>query len=217
MSAGSNAYFQRMEDRYGDLWAQRYGAFPRDRVKQSWANDLGDLTGEEIARGVFACRAAKFPPTLPEFREMCRPPLDAEEAFHEAIEQMAKREGGTDAWSHPAVFWSAVTIGAFDMRNGSWESLERRWRKVLAAELEKGEWQPVPKRAPALPSPPQSRVSHEAVEDAVSGLTQKQKSVGNRDWARRIIKREKARENLPLIAVKMACEALGSESQKVSN
>ena len=43
--------FQRMEDRYGDLWANRYGAFPRDRVKRSWGEDLADLSPDEIVRG----------------------------------------------------------------------------------------------------------------------------------------------------------------------
>lgn len=202
--------FQRMEDRYGDLWATRYGSFPRERVKRTWAEDLGDLSGEEIARGVAACRSAKFPPTLPEFHSLCRPPIDFESAFLEAVQQMAARESGNDRWSSPAIFWAAVTIGAFDLRNGSWSSLEKRWRKVLQAELDKGEWQPVPVRAVALPAPPVTRESREAAERTLRELGGRLKNVGDKSWAERIIERIAAGEKVPYQAQKMAKEALAS-------
>ena len=40
-----------------------------------WAIDLGDLSMEEIEHGLNAVRnsGSTFPPSLPEFREMCRP------------------------------------------------------------------------------------------------------------------------------------------------
>jgi hypothetical protein len=34
-----------MEDRYGDLWAQRFGGVPKDRLMRTWAEDLADLSG----------------------------------------------------------------------------------------------------------------------------------------------------------------------------
>ena len=202
--------FQKMEDRYGDLWATRYGSFPRSRVKQTWAEDLGDLTGEEVARGVAACRSAKFPPTLPEFRALCRPPIDFEIAFHEAIQQMSAREFGNDRWSSPAIFWAAVTIGAFDLRNGSWPSLEKRWRKVFQAELDKGEWQPVPVRAVALPAPPVTKESREAAERTLRELGGKLKETGDKAWAERIIEKIAQGKVVPYQAAKMAKEALAS-------
>lgn len=64
--------FQLMEDRYGSLWADRYGAFPRDRVKRTWGSDLADMSRDELARGAEACRDRRYPPTLPEFRALCR-------------------------------------------------------------------------------------------------------------------------------------------------
>ena len=202
--------FQKMEDRYGDLWATRYGLFPRDRVKQTWAEDLGDLSGEEVARGVAACRTAKFPPTLPEFRSLCRPPIDFEIAYHEAVQQMSARESGKDRWTSPAIFWAAVTIGAFDLRNGSWQSLEKRWRKVLQAEIDKGEWQPIPVRAVALPAPPVTKESREAAERTLKALGVKLKECGDKAWAQRIIDRAAAGEPVAYQALKMAKEALAT-------
>lgn len=175
--------FQKMEDRFGDLWANRYGAFPRARVKQTWAEDLGDLSGEEVARGVSGCKSSKFPPTLPEFRALCRPPVDFEGSFVEAQQQMAAREAGQDRWSNPAIFWAAVTIGSFDLRNGAWVVLEKRWRKVFQAELDKGEWQPVPVRAIALPPPVPTQKDRDSAARVLSSI--QIKNQGSKEWAPR--------------------------------
>ena len=176
-----NTLFERMEDRYGDLWANRYGAFPRVRVMKTWGEDLADLSPEEFIRGCQASKSLKFPPTLPEFRALCRPPIDFESTFVEAVQQMAARETGNDRWSSPAVFWAAVTIGSFDLRNGSWSMLEKRWRKVFQAELDKGEWQPVPVRAVAFPAPVPTAKDREAAARVLSSI--QVKNQGSRDWA----------------------------------
>lgn len=166
--------FQRMEDRYGALWADRYGAFPRERVMRTWAEDLADLSRDELVRGMTACKDRKFPPTLPEFREMCRPPIDAEAAYSEAVEQMRHRERGEDRWSHPAIFWAAANVGSFDLRNGTWGSLKSRWTKALQSELDKGHWPEIPPRVPELPYRPtaedqeRARQAARAAKEAVS-------------------------------------------------
>ena len=206
--------FQRMEDRYGDLWANRYGAFPRDRVKRSWAEDLGDLSRDELARGVDACRGAKLPPTLPEFRALCRPPIDFEAAFVEAVQQMAERDKGNDRWSLPAIFWAAVTIGAFDLRNSSWQTIEKRWRKVLQAELDKGEWQPVPARAIALPEPKPTARDREAAERVLSSVKIKDTGAGSKEWAERLKVRHDAGEALSVLQIKSYREALGIKPEE---
>lgn len=181
--------FERMEDRYGDQWASRYGAFPRSRVMKTWAEDLSDLTPEEFILGCQASKSLKFPPTLPDFRALCRPPIDFESAFIEAVQQMAARETGKDRWSKPAIFWAAVTIGSFDLRNGSWATLEKRWRKVFQAELDKGEWQPVPVRAIALPAPVPTVKDREAAARVLSSI--QIKNSGSKEWAKERLKGNK--------------------------
>lgn len=196
--------FERMEDRYGDLWASRYGAFPRTRVMRTWAEDLADLSRDELARGVEACRSAKFPPNLPEFRALCRPPVDFEAAFVEASDQMIRRETGSDRWSSPAIFWAAVTIGSFDIRNSAWAVIEKRWRKVLQAELDKGEWQPIPERVIALPAPPVTRETREAAEKTLQAIGGKLKQAGDKDWAQKVLDRKAKGEAVNYLAEKFA-------------
>lgn len=41
--------------------------------RDTWARALGDLTGDEIARGLEVCaRESEWPPSVAEFRAMCR-------------------------------------------------------------------------------------------------------------------------------------------------
>lgn len=165
--------FQRMEDRYGALWADRYGAFPRERVKRSWAEDLADLTRDELARGVSATRDRKFPPTLPEFRELCRPALDYERAFIEAIEQMRRRETGADTWSTPAAYWAAVKVGG-DLRAYPYAAIKGRWAAALDEAIEEIRTGKLPNETPprreALPAPGQCSVPPEVAKQRLAGI-----------------------------------------------
>lgn len=123
---------------------------------QTWAEDLADLSREELARGVSACRDQKFPPTLPEFRALCRPPIDYQAALIEAVEQMARRDTGCDQWSHPAIYWAAVKIGAYDLSRKTLRDLDAEWRKGFGDQLALGQWPEIPERLPALPAPGQT-------------------------------------------------------------
>jgi len=162
-----------MEDRYGSMWADRYGAFPRARVMQTWAEDLGDLTREELVRGVDACRTRKFPPTLPEFRELCRPEVLPEDAFLEAVEQMRRRVDGLDNWTSAAVFWAAVAMGN-DLMAHPYAVVKGRW----ARELDKAQRgvdsgmlsNTVPQRMVALPSPGAETVTAEDAQRRAAEL-----------------------------------------------
>ncbi|MBK9497342.1 MAG: hypothetical protein IPO08_23040 [Xanthomonadales bacterium] len=114
-----------------------------------------------------------FPPTLPEFLMLCRPPIDAETAFREACQQMVRRETGGDRWSHPAIFWAAATIGSFDLRNGSWSGLGKRWSSIFSAELAKGAWADIPPRLEALPAPGKTSVSPEVAKQRIADASRK--------------------------------------------
>lgn len=66
--------FQKFEDFYGSKWAAQYGDFPRERVKRTWAEELGgfaDIPGA-IAKAIEAQKSSPFAPTLPEFLALCQ-------------------------------------------------------------------------------------------------------------------------------------------------
>lgn len=198
--------FQRMEDRYGAMWADRYGQFPRQRVKDSWAEDLAGISGDELRRGLDACKQSKFPPTLPEFISLCRPETGPETAYHEAVEQISKREAGADVWGHPAIYWAAAKIGKFDLQNSTWNQIKARWTETYTQVRSVGFWPEIPPHREALPAPGQTTLSqeeaHERIEQAVSEIKPPADPKG---WAKKIIASPEGR---PAICLQMAAEAM---------
>ena len=147
--------FDKFKARYGTLFVDRFGGLPLDVVAEEWANELAGYTGQELQRGLDGCRALKFPPTLPEFMAMCRPPIDAHTAYVEAVRNLAMREQGRDApWSHPAIFWAAQDVGSFDMRNTSYPAIRGRWEQALDKHMRERDPKPVPPAMKALPAAP---------------------------------------------------------------
>lgn len=155
--------FQKMEDRYGSLWVSRYGSLPRERVKRTWAEDLADMTHNELALGMNRCRDLKWPPTLPEFRELCRPAVDHEGAYWHAVTQMSNRERGTaEAWDSPVIYWAAVRIWP-ELKTLPYPAVKRRWQLTLdavLAEMQAGSLPAeIPPRRAELPAPGRATLS----------------------------------------------------------
>jgi len=94
---------------------------------------------------------------------LCRPALDPEAAYHEAVREMARRDEGADQWSHAAIFWAAVEVGGHDLMASTWQTMRSRWRRALEAQLARRDLPPVPPRAPALPAPPRAAASPEVL------------------------------------------------------
>lgn len=159
--------FERMADMYGSLWHDRWASLPMPRVMATWAEDLADLTVDELKSGLSACKTRPFPPTLPEFRALCRPPVNLALSYLEAVEQLVKRQRGEDRWSSPVVFWAAAKIGN-DIANHTFDSMKARWTKSMAdAEREISEGalpNSVPARMEALPAPGMATVTAEEAQ-----------------------------------------------------
>lgn len=66
--------FQKFEDWYGAKWAAQYGAFPRERVKATWAEELAGFAKmpTALADALQSQKASPYAPTLPEFLQHCR-------------------------------------------------------------------------------------------------------------------------------------------------
>lgn len=155
--------FERMTSFYGvPKLAAMWEGQDTATVKRVWGEALADMRKDEILRGVesLLTRASEWPPTLPEFRMMCRPALDPAIAFEEAVRESHRRENSEpENWTHPAVFFAARTMG-FELRTSSYEHVKRRWGEALAKafkQVASGELpDEIPERPAALPPPPTS-------------------------------------------------------------
>jgi hypothetical protein len=213
--------FNRLDGMYPHRWRS---AFANQQAianwREAWAETFIDekITLNEAKAGLNECRRRlDWPPALPEFLKLCRPAFDFEVAYHEAMIQMQNRERGTDKWSHPAIFWTTVAIGVFDMRNSSWIAIKHRWSKILQAEFDKGEWPAVPDRRDALPAPGRTTLSREEakkrLDELGAGSILKKSSTRNENgellWAVRIFGRYAAGNYDSEYGLRCAEEALG--------
>lgn len=145
--------FMRFSAMYGAKFADAWRGCNIADVKAVWGEALGGYSREELSAGVAKCLQRDWPPTLPEFLKLCRPPIDYTAALLEAVEQMARRESNRDRWSHPAIFWAAAKIGAYDLSRKTVKELDQEWRKAFGDQLAAGQWAEIPARVHALPAP----------------------------------------------------------------
>lgn len=156
--------FERLSDMYGSLWHDRWANMPMPRVMATWAEDLADISVDELKAGLAACKTRPYPPTLPEFRALCRPPVSLAVSYLEAVEQLERRKRGEDRWSNPVVYWAAAKIGN-DIASHTFDSMKARWTKAMGdAEREIADGtlpNTVPQRFDALPAPGAETVTAE--------------------------------------------------------
>jgi len=141
--------FREMSAMYGKHFADMWAGADLESVKETWARRLAGYTPDELGRGLGAL--GRYCPTLAEFMQLCRPPLDYETAYREAAYNLHARERGEDEWSNPAIYWAAQAFGPWDCKNLPYERAEKRWRECLDKVVEDG-CGPVPPPLLALPS-----------------------------------------------------------------
>ncbi len=150
--------FEVMLTHYGKAFLDKWAVVSPEKLKAMWAEKLGGLTRAEMARGVESLDQCAFPPSLPEFRRLCRPPVNYEGLFFEAAREWQRRRDGQDAWSDPAVYWAAQQLGR-TLQELPYEKLRARWREALDGarrDVRSGrlpaEVPPAPRPAPRLPA-----------------------------------------------------------------
>lgn len=198
---------------YGSKFEEAWQTCIDDAI-DTWSEGLAGFTADEISSGLRGCMSRDWPPTLPEFAKLCRPPLDYDVAYATAVEQMRLRDSGRDCWPQAAIFWAAASLGS-DLRALPAAAIRGRWRVALdaaLADVASGALAAVvPARAIALPAPaPLSR------DEAARVLAEVESRAGYglgapppKAWAHEIKKRYLAGEPLFSIQIANASEALG--------
>lgn len=166
-----DSLFAQFEPLYGARLADMWRGSDIARVKEVWREALYGFRVGEVKAGLLACRAKPWPPTLPDFLLMCRPPADVEELFIVAQDQLSRRAFGEDVWPCKAVYWAAVDYGFFQLRMHAWQTAKPRWTRVLIEKMRIEDDLPeVPAARPALPSPGTAFTDVEAAKRNLSEL-----------------------------------------------
>lgn len=152
--------FARMSAMYGAKFTQQWQGVDPKALGAVWAEDLAGYTGAEIKRGLEACKSRQWPPTLPEFCNLCRPQLDPQALLLVAIREMRKRvDRERNEWPDSRTYWAAVRVGG-DLLTLAPEKLLRRWELALHEAIA-DEHKPIPDVAAdrALPAPGKTTIS----------------------------------------------------------
>lgn len=203
---------------YGKKFTDQWAATSTDDLVAFWAEQLSGYSGPEIKRGLDGLEARDWPPTLPEFKRMCRPPVDPMRAYYEAVAGVQARvmgEHGT--WSHPAIYWAAMPMAA-ELQSQTFSQVKARWETALQEQLGKGQWDEIPAPMLALTAPGQSTTDNEKAKAAIKKLIgtvfHHPESRDERAWAKRLLARADAGEPLLPIQVRFAREAMRSEGEE---
>lgn len=213
--------FDKMLLSYGKKFTDQWIGADPDKLIAHWADELSGYSREELSRGYAGLESRDWPPTLPEFKRMCRPPVDLIAAYYEAANGVQARERGeVGEWSHPAVYWASVKVGAFDLKSQSYSQIKARWEHALQDELAKGQWTPVPEPSLALPAPGKTEMSREHATKMVQELQAAdtiKKAADKTDhklWAKKILDRAKLQNHgLSGLQIRMAREALAASAE----
>jgi hypothetical protein len=169
--------FNRLDGLYPHRWRSAFANQQAiDNWRLAWAEGFVEegVTMAEIKRGLSECRRMfDWPPSFAEFLKACRPAMDYERAFMEAVEQMRRREAGEDRWSMPAVYWAATKLGS-DLSSHPYQSLKGRWQAALDEAIEAirtGKLpNEIPQRREALPAPGHCSVPPEVAKQRLAAI-----------------------------------------------
>lgn len=205
--------FDQMWATFGKKFVDQWGGIEPEKLKSHWAVKLASLTPAELKRGVDALEKQTFCPTLPEFMKLCRPPIDALAAYYEAVAGITERERGeSGTWSHPAIFWAHVAIGAHDLKSSTYSHIKQRWENALQAEIDKGVWADIPAPLIALPAPSRRETDRVAAARLLGDLKVGVNGRSDyRAWIPKLLQRAANGEAVPVAALKMAKEAAAAK------
>lgn len=151
------AIFTRLHAQLGSKVADLYAGVPAQAVKAEWAEALAGFDSREIRRGLKCCQTRVFAPSLGEFLRLCRPALDPEVAWLEAVAGTQLRaQGHVGDWSHPAVYRTAREF-EHELRTGTYRQHRKSWEWRLELEFRKGWQQDVPKPPQTIQRQPATR------------------------------------------------------------
>lgn len=210
--------FHKMLLQYGKKFTDQWAGADTDELIAHWASELSGYSGAEIKRGLAATDSRDWPPTLPEFKKMCRAPVNEMAAYYEALAGLeARGKGEAGNWSHPSIYWAASLLRV-DLMSQTHAQVKDRWSALLKSQMERGEWAEIPAPRVMLPAPDPSPNAKEhaakmLLELGASGIIKRisDKGVDHKAWAKRIMERAKRKDtSLSLLQIRFATEALSA-------
>lgn len=189
-----------------------------ENAKQLWGDKLHErgFTLKDAKAGLAACEVKHktYPPTQPEFFDLCRPSVDPLVAYYEAVEGLNSRDRGeVGTWTHPAIYFACIRVSAWDMKTQTYSQVRTRWENALSDELKKTSWPEI--KAPEVPKLALSYdgmdrdAANNFIEQASETIKTPGKKIDHKRWAKKLVARNDAGDKtVDGYALKCAIEAL---------
>ncbi|MDE3023620.1 MAG: hypothetical protein KGI54_17540, partial [Pseudomonadota bacterium] len=149
----------------------------------TWSEGLAGLTTLEIQTGLQSSLNVEWPPSLPQFRNLCKPLPDYESLFNEACRECGKHAANRK-WTNRMSYHAANVFGHFELKNATWSAAKIRWTKIIDELRAIGDLDPIPEYRDAIPAPGRTtpdmkRINHYlATLHGIVGNTERAKELG---------------------------------------
>lgn len=210
--------YNRLDGAYPETWRKKFPD-PQsiENWRESWAEafEEAQLDTEEVRAGLKLVRQrCAWPPSVAEFVQACRPTLDAEAAYHEAVAGLQERQAGRmGVWSHRGIFWAALALRG-PLLQQTYTAVKSQWGRVLLEQTGRKDLPEIPEPKVELPAPGRTRTSAAAAAQMLRdlGAGGLLKAVGDQidhlRWARRIAEQVMAGKFVEPFKIREAEEAL---------
>lgn len=172
--------WERLFSFYGKKFTDFWGGADQKQIasiKRIWAEDLSGYSAEEIKTGLDKCKENDYPPTMPQFLKMCRPLINYEASFAEAVKQLHLRKEALDNWSAPAIYYAAITMH-HELSNCSYASVKDRWRNAIDTAVENIKCGKIPNEVPlVILAPEEIKITPEKAKENLERLEKIAKSL----------------------------------------
>ncbi|MDE3023876.1 MAG: hypothetical protein KGI54_18825, partial [Pseudomonadota bacterium] len=148
----------------------------------TWSEGLAGLTTLEIQTGLQSSLNVEWPPSLPQFRNLCKPLPDYESLFNEACRECGKH-AALRKWTSRMAYHAANVFGHFELKNATWSAAKSRWTKIIDELRAIGELDPIPEYHEKLPSPGRTTPDMQKINHYLAEL---HRIVGNQDRAKEL-------------------------------
>ena len=126
--------FLRLAAIYGPAWSSHYSGDTGILAMAEWGDELVSLTDEQVRRGIDRCRRRiGFPPSLPEFRQLCLLPWDPSQIASAVSRAMSHSHLPLDEIEDSLTRELVRLVPPHDRRKLSTTELSRRFSDGLAA------------------------------------------------------------------------------------
>lgn len=131
--------FMRLASIYGPAWSSHYAGETGMLAMAEWGEELSSLGDNQIQRGITRCRRRTgYPPSLPEFRELCLSPWEENEIDTAVSRALSVSHMPADEIPDLLVRELVRSVPQYERRHLTAKELTRRFKESLPAVLSKG-------------------------------------------------------------------------------